>query len=169
MPPCPATPSANAHDPSDVDELPQSQDLVGILGQLHPQLAQEYDLPVCPYVFELSVKPLQILEKQATTCISPPPRYPAVQRDLAVVVSESISAAQVIATIRAHSQAGVWVKDIRFFDLYRGASIGQGKKSMGLSLILRASDRTLTDNEVTVFMQKILAKLQTELAAVIRC
>ncbi len=168
MPICLATGSANAHAPSGV-EPPQPKDLVGILGQLHPKLAQEYDLPVCPYVFEINVHALRTIIEQATVRIDSPPRYPAVQRDLAVVVEESISAARVIHTIRSHSQARVWVEDIRFFDLYRGASIGQGKKSMGLSLILRAGDRTLTDNEVTVFMQEILAKLQTELAAVIRC
>ncbi|MEM7494946.1 MAG: phenylalanine--tRNA ligase subunit beta [Myxococcota bacterium] len=144
------------------------QSVIGTLGQLHPKLAQEYDLPTCPYVFELDVKTLRVMMKQATVHIDPPPRYPAVQRDLAVVVAESVTADRVIDTIRSHKQARAWVEDIRFFDLYRGPSIGQGKKSMGLSLILRAADRTLTDDEVAVLMQEILAKLQTELDAAIR-
>ena len=138
---------------------------LGYLGQLHPLVAENYDLEGEVYCCELDFTRMTGLRKPAPTYV-PLPKYPAVTRDLAVVCDESRTVAQVESCmIRA---AGKHLRHIRLFDIYRGKGVAEGKKSMAFSLELRADDRTLTDGEVEADVARILAALQAELDTVLR-
>ncbi len=94
------------------------------------------------------------------------PRFPAALRDIALVVEEAVSAERVAAEIRA---AGAdLLRGVRLFDLYRGDSIGAGKKSLAYALAYQADDRTLTDKEVDKAHEKIEKRLQHVLKAQVR-
>ena len=97
---------------------------------------------------------------------TPLPKYPTVSRDLALVCGESVTVAQAEEVITA--AAGKLLRDVKLFDIYRGAGVPQGKKSMAFSLELRADDRTLTDTDSEAVVSRILAALKEKLDASLR-
>src|SRR5205814_2921035 len=96
----------------------------------------------------------------------PVPRFPAALRDIAIVVDEKVSAAEVAAEIRAGG--GDLLRHVRLFDLYRGESIPTGTKSLAYALSYQAEDRTLTDKEVDRAHKKIEDRLKHVLRAEVR-
>jgi phenylalanyl-tRNA synthetase beta chain len=118
---------------------------LGLLGELHPQTAMRLDLGLPCAIFELDFSLLVALGR-AITPIVPPPRFPAIRRDLALVLDRATAAGQVVETIR---QLNVqWLESVEVFDVYTGEGITPGKKSLALALRYRAKDRTLTDDEI---------------------
>jgi phenylalanyl-tRNA synthetase beta chain len=126
--------------------------LVGRVGVLHPRLVEALDLRSGVVVGELAVKGLSggILEPVR---LVPPSRHPAIERDLAIVVAETVPAGAVDAAIR--TAGGPLLAEVRLFDLYRGAPLGAGEKSLAHRLVFR-SDRTLTEHEVDAAMSAIV-------------
>jgi len=98
--------------------------------------------------------------------VEPIPRFPEVERDLAVIVAESRSAVEVRRTIERHG--GVLLRRVRLFDLYRGAPLAAGEKSLAYRLVLGARDRTLTEAEVEGAIEAARKGLQKELGAHLR-
>ena len=137
----------------------------GVLGQIHPLVAKTYGIDAEVYCAELDFTGL-MQQQQPEATYHPLPKYPAITRDLALVCDESCTVGQLEHCIAA--AGGKLLRDIRFFDIYRGAGIAPGKKSVAFSLTLRADDRTLTVAESEEATQKILAHLQQELGAVLR-
>jgi phenylalanyl-tRNA synthetase beta chain len=139
---------------------------LGILGELHPLVAERYDLPVTPLVAaELDVEAI-LASLPARVAVRPVPAFPPVLEDLAVVVDESTTADQVEAVIR--SAGGSMVSELRLFDLYRGDQVGPGRKSLAYSITYQALDRTLTDEEVSQVRGRIMRRLEADLGARIR-
>ena len=138
---------------------------VGFLGQLHPLTAQNYGLDAAVYCCEVNLTALFAL-REPEPVYRPLPRYPAVTRDLALVCGEAVTVAQVEACMER--AAGKLLRQIRFFDVYRGKGVPQGKKSMAFSLEFRADDRTLTDADSEAAVSKILAALEESLGATLR-
>ena len=139
---------------------------VGVMGELHPQVRENYELPSAPLLaadFSLEAI-LEALPQRYD--VRPVPVYPPVLEDLAVVVEEELPADVVSKTIE--EAGGAMVIDLRLFDVYRGEQIGAGKKSLAYSLTYQASDRTLTDNEVSQLRQRIVRRLEQELGARLR-
>ena len=93
-------------------------------------------------------------------------KYPAVERDIAVVVGEDVLAGDVEDVIK--SAGGKLLCDIKLFDIYRGEQVEKGKKSMAYAVTLRADDRTLQDEEITKIMSKIIKSLEHRLGAALR-
>ena len=93
-------------------------------------------------------------------------RYPAVRRDIAVIVPESVTAAALQACVIA--AAASVLQEVRVFDIYRGPGIDSGRKSVALGLILQDSSRTLTDEAADTVMSKITERLRLKLGATIR-
>ncbi|HEY2523808.1 MAG TPA: phenylalanine--tRNA ligase subunit beta [Candidatus Binataceae bacterium] len=119
---------------------------IGYLGELHPAEAMRIELGSPCVLTELDLGHLiayGFLPRQEVTA---PPRYPAIRRDLALVVDRGIPAARVIAAIR--ESAPPLLESVEVFDVYEGESIAPGKKSMALACRYRGKDRTLTDEEV---------------------
>ena len=138
---------------------------MGILGQIHPLVAKTYGMDTEIYCAELDFTGLQTVLAPEKT-YQPLPRFPAVTRDLSLVCDEEITVAQLQDCIR--TAGGKLLRKIDLFDIYRGANIPAGKKSVAFSLELRADDRTLTDTDSDGVITKVLKKLEETLQVVIR-
>ncbi|BCO30395.1 phenylalanine--tRNA ligase beta subunit [Thiohalobacter sp. COW1] len=136
---------------------------VGWIGTLHPRHAEELELPADTQLFELEIAPVTTGRKAAFEPIS---RYPAIRRDLALLVDEAVPAAAVAERIRL--AAGETLKELRLFDVYQGKGIETGRKSIALGLILQDSSRTLTDQDVQAVVDEVTTALQRDLGASLR-
>jgi len=137
--------------------------VIGWVGELHPKLARRYGLNSAPVLFELQAKPALAARLPVFSGVS---RFPAVRRDLAVIVDEHISAAQLLAAARA--AAGELLRDIRVFDVYTGKAIESSRKSVALGLILQETSRTLTELEIDGVIDRVVNRLSSEFNASIR-
>jgi len=142
----------------------KGEDLVGYVGQLHLELQDKYDLAET-YVFELDLDKLLQYSNTDITYRSLP-RYPAIQRDVALIVQEEIEAAKLMESIRV--VGGELLEDLQLFDVYINPQIGNNKKSIAISLTYRSLERTLTDEEVAAVHEKIVNALQDKYLVEIR-
>jgi len=138
---------------------------LGMLGQLHPEIAERYDLRHRAYLADIDLDAL-VRHISLIKELVPLSRFPSADRDLALVLPESVPAAAVDATIR--SAGGDLLESVQVFDVYTGAPIPAGFKSLALALRLRAADRTLTEGEVDATMQVIVLAVESELQAKLR-
>ncbi|MBD2867571.1 phenylalanine--tRNA ligase subunit beta [Paenibacillus arenilitoris] len=145
-------------------ETTRGPEVIGYVGQLHPQLQLEADL-ADTYVLEIG---LDLLYELANSDIvyKALPRYPAMQRDIAVVVGSEVAAAGL--TGAAWETAGELLESVRVFDVYTGEKLGAGKKSVALSLVYRHGERTLTDEEVAELHGKVVANFEQSFGAELR-
>ena len=139
--------------------------VLGTLGQIHPKVAENYGIDAEVYCAEFNFTDM-LAGKQPDRTYTPLPKYPAVSRDVSVVCLEPIPVAKLEACIQ--TAAGDLLRSIELFDIYRGAPIAPGFKSVAFSLVFRADDRTLTDEDCDQEMTQIIAALQTQLGAVLR-
>jgi phenylalanyl-tRNA synthetase beta chain len=141
--------------------------VIGFIGQIHPDVQKAYELDEPAYVFELDLRMLKELA-QEYRIMKPIAKFPSVQRDLALLLSDDVMAGDLIDTIVAQDALSELLADIEIFDVYRGDKIPAGKKSLAISLTLRAQERTLTDDEVAGLMEPLVKNLHDKLGAVIR-
>lgn len=134
---------------------------VGFLGEMHPSLEKESGLERV-VVFELELTPLFTQMRQTVRAHSIP-RFPAIQRDLAVVVVKETSAAAVMSKIR--KLGGELLKQVEIFDVYTGKPISEDRKSLAFSLRYQSLERTLTDEEVNSLNSCILEGIMQEFGA----
>ncbi len=138
---------------------------VGVIGQIHPLVAESYGLDMDVYCAEINFTRLFDLRLPEVT-YTPLPKYPAVTRDISLVCDEAVTVAQVEDVVAA--SAGKLLRSVKLFDIYRGAGVPEGKKSMAFSLELRADDRTLTDAESENALSKAVTALAEQLGALRR-
>jgi phenylalanyl-tRNA synthetase beta chain len=131
--------------------------LVGILGALHPEIVQTRDIAGETLLAELDLCGVARYVPRRVTP-RPLPRFPAVTRDLAVIVDETFHAGDIVEEIRALSNPQI--ESVRLFDCYRGAPIPSGRKSLAYSIAYRAPDRSLTDDEVNTLHAAALEHLK---------
>jgi len=146
-------------------ELKLNGQTVGVFGELHPLAREKYkfgDLPVLAAELDLDA----LRTAAPVYAVAPVPEFPAVFEDIAVIVDESVPAAQVESLIRR--TGGDSVSAVRLFDVFRGEQIGAGKKSLAYNLTYQALDRTLTDSEAAQIRNKIVKRLEQELGAKLR-
>jgi phenylalanyl-tRNA synthetase beta chain len=121
---------------------------IGFLGTLHPDIVEKLSLKVAQpeiLVAEMNLDVLMSSVSEVVKYVSIP-RYPHIDRDIALIVDESLPAARIIEEMRAYPSG--LIEDISVFDSYKGKNIPKGKKSLAFSIRYRASDRTLTDSEL---------------------
>jgi phenylalanyl-tRNA synthetase beta chain len=135
-------------------------DGLGYVGGLHPRVARELGVEGDAWLFELDLKKLAAYGSRRITFRSLP-RFPAVFRDLAVVADEALEAESVIEVIAKSPDLGA--NDVRLFDVYRGAPLPPGKKSLAYSIAYRAPDRTLTDDEVNDLHRRLVERVTAAL------
>ena len=135
------------------------------LGEIHPDIAEKFGIEKRVYVAEIDLDALMALEKPIYG-VKPLPRFPAVTRDIALVVREDVGAGAMQDAIR--KAAGKTLEDVKLFDIYRGEKLGEGVKSVAYSLTFRAPDRTLTDQEIAHAMEKVLSAVEKNFGAEIR-
>jgi phenylalanyl-tRNA synthetase beta chain len=138
---------------------------LGWFGEVALAAREVFDLPAPVFVAELSVTALAALPS-ATPRYEPLPRFPAVQRDLAIVVGSEIGAGEVEAAIRAMNLP--LLTRITLFDVYTGGQVGAGRRSLAWSLTFQAPDRTLTDAEVNRLHERIVAEIAERFRAEVR-
>jgi phenylalanyl-tRNA synthetase beta chain len=131
---------------------------LGWLGEVHPLVAREWDVPGPVAGFELDVEAMLELTAGRQDVYRDVTSFPAVLQDIAVVVGEAVSAAEVEAAVRAGG--GELLAGVELFDLYRGEQAGEGNKSLALRLEFWAPDRTLTDEEVARRREAIERELE---------
>lgn len=138
-------------------ELSAGGETLGILGEVHPLTAQNYGIDVRCYLMRL---PLAVLLSKAASAgvYRPLPRYPASARDLALLCGDELPVQTIEKAIRA--AVPEILESVELFDVYRGAQIPEGQKSLAFNLTLRAADRTLTDAEVNAAMERVLAAMR---------
>jgi phenylalanyl-tRNA synthetase beta chain len=129
---------------------------VGWVGELHPLVARAWDLDGVVACFELDLDRV-VAEADAVPRYRDLTSFPPVRQDLAVIVGEDERAADVVAAVRG--AGGQLLQDVRVFDVYRGAQVGEGRKSLALALTFQAPDRTLSDEDVGPVREKIVAAL----------
>jgi len=135
----------------------------GWIGELHPELARELALAPAPVLFEIE---LGIAAEAPLPRAQELSRFPAVRRDLAVVVAETLTFNQLRESVTVASSS--LLREITVFDVYRGAGIETGRKSVALGLILQDKTKTLTDADVDAVMTAVRQRLQQDLQAAFR-
>ena len=135
------------------------------LGEIHPDVAERFGIESRVYIAEIDLEALRPMEKPLYG-VKPLPKFPAVTRDIAVVVDETAGVGTMLDTIRA--SAGKTLESAKLFDIYRGDKLGRNKKSVAFALSFRAADRTLTDEEISGAMAKILKALENGFGAELR-
>lgn len=136
---------------------------VGWVGLLHPSLAEKFDLRQNIYLFTLKLSSIINVLLAQYEQVS---KFPVVRRDIALVVDEGVCAAALVEAVKA--SAGQWTENVHIFDMYTGASIGAGQKSIGLALTLLHPERTLTDQEVNEMIDGVILHLKNEFNVVLR-
>lgn len=159
-------PRAKFFHPGESAEITAENQEIGVIGRLHPDVVENFQLDKDPiYIFEL------FLEKIVDKCISRPiysalPKFPAVHRDLAVVVPENVSASDVEATLRDAGKP--LLERALLFDRYIGPQISGKAVGLTYSLTYRSAEKTLVDTEVNEVHQRILDQLRSQLGVVLR-
>ena len=137
---------------------------LGYLGEVHPAVSDSYELPRA-YVAEIDLNivfEIANLERS----YKPLPKFPGIQRDIALIIDDAAQAGTIEEAIR--ERGGKYLEGVRLFDVYRGKQVEDGKKSVAYKLSFRAEDRTLTDEEASRSVAKILDHLSDKLGAILR-
>jgi len=127
---------------------------VGWIGELHPRLQQQYDMPQSVVWFEVEQASLMQVDLPRIVDIS---RFPLVRRDIAVLVDENVTANSLLAKMQAENTKNV--VELALFDLYRGKGVQEGKKSLAFRVLLQDTQKTLTDIEIEQSVQSLVTVL----------
>ena len=152
--------------PGKTAEIYSGDTLVGVMGELHPAVKGNFDLLSAPVILlDIDLAKLLPLSEQnyPSHSISP---YPGIYEDLAIVVDEATTAEEVLAVIK--QGGGKMLAKAELFDIFRGESVGAGKKSLAYSLMYQSPEKTLTDKDATAISSKIIKRLDQVLGAKLR-
>ncbi len=138
---------------------------VGVLGEVSPEAAKNFELTQKVYIAEIDLVSLGEKSKQAVR-FTQLPKYPAATRDIAVIVDSEVGAGDMLREIKA--AGGARVESVQLFDVYEGEQAGAGKKSVAYALTLRAADGTLKDEEVEKIMARVVKALEDKFGAKLR-
>ena len=138
---------------------------VGVLGRLHPDIAEDLEIAGEIYVFEVDCREA-VEYRRAHPGLRPIPRYPSSKRDVSFLVEASLPAAAGFLAVEEMNESAI--ESIAVFDEYTGAGIESGRKALGYTIVYRAADRTLTDAEVTALHDRVIGHLTGRLQARVR-
>lgn len=138
---------------------------VGTLGQIHPLVAANYGVDAELYYADLKFDAL-FASRGADPEYKPLPKFPAVTRDIAVLVDKAVTVGAMESSIQAAAKG--LLKDVTLFDIYEGAKLPTGKKSVAFNLVLRADDRSLTAQEADDEVNLVLERLKKDFGAMLR-
>ena len=137
----------------------------GYLGEIHPTTAENYNIGTRVYVAVIDMATL-VENANLVNIYVPLPKFPAVTRDIAMLVKDEVIVKEIENVIR--KKGGKLLESMNLFDVYKGSQIADGYKSVAYSITFRAPDRTLVDDDVNAAMNKILDGLKNELGAELR-
>lgn len=139
---------------------------IGYMGELHPDLTEKLGISKNIYVLEIDLDKIAAFSKESKKVFSPLPKFPSVRRDISLIVDDSIPVGGILDEIEKIGSN--LIEEAEIFDVYTGEHLDQGKKSVAVSLQLRAKDKTLTEEEVNKVQEKTLKKLGLALGAELR-
>ncbi len=139
--------------------------VIGFLGEVHPDVTENFDIDQKIYIAEINLDLIYKSKIKEKTFI-PIPKYQSVDRDIALVVKDNISAGDLLDYIK--NTLGNICEEIEIFDIYKGSQVQKGYKSIALSIKLRSMDKTMTEEDITNIMQSLLNKLKNKYSAVLR-
>ncbi|MCL2375784.1 MAG: phenylalanine--tRNA ligase subunit beta [Defluviitaleaceae bacterium] len=151
--------------PGRCGQLFANEELLATFGQVHPAVAEAYEIGREAYLAYFYVDTLFAHANMAIT-YAPLARYPEISRDIAIVVENRIINGDLMAIIKKNG--GKYLRSLTLFDVYEGKNVPEDTKSMAYSLVFRADDRTLTDEEIAKTMTKIVTALQDAYGAQLR-
>lgn len=140
-------------------------ELLGVIGEIHPDVLENYDIKTRLYSAQLDFDKVVELTNLDIK-YKPLPKYPAMVRDIAIVVKEDVLVGDIEKIILKHG--GGLIERLELFDIYRGNQIGEGLKSVAYSIVYRSYDRTLTDDEVNKIQKLIIKDLENSIDAKLR-
>jgi len=143
----------------------KGREVVAVLGEIHPTVAENFGISQDVYVFEMDAAVLMRYRKRKNA-VEPLPRYPGVTRDLAVLVDASLTTAEIERVVT--KKGGKYFRSATLFDVYMGKQVDEGKKSMAFRLQFQSNDKTLTDEEVDAAFANIVQAAEQELHAQLR-
>lgn len=139
--------------------------VIGTMGEIHPAVRAEFDIRPRACAFELDVKNLFELSR-SPAMRQQIARYPSIERDLAIIVDDSVKAVDMLAVIKQHGQP--LLQDVVVFDIYTGDQVPRGSKSAAFRLTFQSIERTLNEEEVNVCMDEIMQALADKMGAELR-
>ena len=143
--------------PGKASKVILDHEVLGVLGEVHPQVLGHYEVHETVYLFEMDFSKMVKWAGEGRR-FQPLPKFQAVYRDLSIVVDEALEAERVVEAIRAFRQP--FVEEVALFDIYQGPPIPEGKKGVSYRIRYQANDRTLTDEEVNRYHEKLLSRLR---------
>jgi phenylalanyl-tRNA synthetase beta chain len=152
-----------ALQPGQGAEIIRNNEVIGVVGKLHPKIAKTYDFKRAVYLFELDAEKTLATSAPSAAPIS---KFPAIRRDIAVIVDDEVTAEQLLEAVAKSSPE--LIQGVRIFDIYRGEGIEAGRKSVAIGLILQETSRTLTDDDADRAMAAAVKKLQDQFRAELR-
>jgi phenylalanyl-tRNA synthetase beta chain len=153
------------YHPRSATVLRKGQSVLGTLGELHPRVVKKLDAPVGVVLFQLNVEAL-LSEAVLVPQAKPLSKFPAVFRDLAVVVPSEMQSEAVRQVILEVGRP--LVEDALIFDVYAGHQVGAGRKNLAYALRYRSPEKTLTDVEVSEAHERIVAEVTRRLGGALR-
>ncbi len=152
-----------ALQPGQAAEIVRDGEVIGVVGKLHPRIAKTYDLKRAVFLFELDAEKTLNSSAPTASAIS---KFPAIRRDIAVIVDDRISADELVNAVAETSPE--LIQGVRIFDIYKGQGIEAGRKSVAIGLILQETSRTLTDDDADSVLAVAVKKLEDQFAAELR-
>ena len=153
----------HALHPGQCAKIMRGEQQLGIMGAIHPKVAQKLSIKEPVLLFELNLQAIDITDIPKFATLS---KYPLIRRDIAILVKDAIPAADIIRCI--HETAGALLIDVKLFDVYQGQGVEPGYKSLALGIYLQHQAKTLQDDEVNDLIQAIVAALTEQFEAKLR-
>ena len=161
----------NSYHPGRCANIKVGLDIIATIGEVHPEVLMNYDINKRCYLAELNITKVVKYSKQNKK-YQEVPKFPAVERDIAIVINEDIEVGAIEQAITKKSKRLLKGKkeleEIKLFDIYRDEKIGKGKKSIAYSLIFRDKQKSLSDDEVNPVMEEITKELEEKFGATLR-
>lgn len=155
----------NSYHPGRCANMTVGRDIIATLGEVHPIVLSNYDIEKRVYLAEINITKLEKYSRNNKKYVEVP-KFPAVERDLAIIVDEEIEVGQIEKIII--KKAKKLLEEVKLFDIYRDEKIGKDKKSVAYSLTFRDKDKTLSDEEVNIAMENIISELEKVVGAELR-
>ena len=154
-----------SYHPGRCANLKIGTDIIATLGEVHPEVLDQYSISKRAYLAEVNITKL-VKYAKANKKYTEVPKFPAVERDMAVTVDENIEVGQIEKIIT--KKAKKLLESMQLFDIYRDEKLGQNKKSIAYSLIFRDKNKTLSDEEINTVMEAVITELEKQLGATLR-
>ena len=140
-------------------------DTIGTIGEAHPEVLQNYDIEKRAYLAEINITKLEKYSRENKKYVEIP-KFPAVERDIAIIVNEEVEVGQIEKIITKKGKK--LLESMKLFDIYRNEKLGENKKSVAYALMFRDKNKTLSDEEINTVMNSIIAELEKTLNAELR-